>query len=98
MKLRIKYGISKWIMGKYRGKVLYPFVLFLQPQEDVTDQLFRHEMEHVYQVWRKGWLGFYAMYLLLAIRYGYKKHPFELEANTRENDPLTAKERRMKNA
>jgi len=82
-------------MGKWRGKVLYPFVLFSQAQKDVTNILFRHEMEHVYQVRRMGWFCFYIKYLWLGIRYGYKKHPFELEANERENDPLTDAETKL---
>jgi hypothetical protein len=82
-------------MGRFRGKVLYPFVLFSQAKEDVTDVLFRHEMEHVYQVRRKGWFGFYLKYLWLS-RKGYKNHPFELAANKRQTDPLTKEEQALK--
>lgn len=83
-------------MGKWRGKVLYPFVLFSQAKDDVSHQLFRHELEHVYQLRRIGWLWFYLKYLALAVRYGYRKHPFELEADERQNDPLTEQELAMK--
>ena len=95
--MNIRYSVNPFIMGKYRGKVLYPFVLFSQAQEDVTDQLFRHELEHVYQIRRNGWFCFYLKYVLLAIRYGYEKHPFELEAEARQDDPLTDEEREIKN-
>jgi hypothetical protein len=30
------------------------------------------------------------------VRYGYKKNPFEVEANQRENDPLTEDEVRWR--
>ena len=97
MKLRIRYGVGRWVMGRWRGKVLYPFVLFSQSREEVSDELFRHELEHVYQVWRMGCVWFYLKYLALAIRYGYKNHPFELEANERQSDPLTEKELVLRN-
>jgi hypothetical protein len=96
MELRIKYNVGKCIMGRFRGKVLYPFVLFKQAQDEVTDVLFRHEMEHVYQVKREGWFGFYLKYLWVNIRHGYASNPFEIEANERENDPLTDEERKLK--
>lgn len=84
-------------MGKWQGKVRYPFILFAQSQEDVPDWLFRHEMEHVYQVYRMGCIWFYIKYLLLAIRYGHQNHPYEIEARARQNDPLSVKERALKN-
>lgn len=83
-------------MGRFNGKVYYPFVLFKQAQDEVTDILFRHELEHVYQVKRKGWFGFYLKYLYFNIRYGYENNPFEIEANERENEPLTKAELELK--
>jgi hypothetical protein len=96
MRLRFKYNVGRWIMGRFRGKVLYPFVLFKQARDEVSDILFRHEMEHVYQVKRLGWFGFYGRYLWYMIKYAYKTNPFEIEANERENDPLTDEERKLK--
>ncbi len=98
MKLKIRYNVGRWIMGRWKGKVLYPFMLFTQDRVDVSDQLFRHELEHVYQVWRMGYIWFYVKYLILVISYGYENHPFELEASARQNDPLTENERALKNA
>ena len=96
MKLRIRYDVTGLIMGRWKGKVYYPFVLFKSSKENVTDILFRHELQHVYQVRRMGWFGFYLRYIWLGIRHGYKNHPFEAEANERENDPLTEEERKVK--
>lgn len=95
MKLRIRYGVGRWLMGRFKGKVFYPFVLFSQPQDQVTKWLFRHEMEHVYQVRRKGWLRFYITYICQAIRHGYDAAPFEIEASKRQYDPLTEEERKI---
>lgn len=93
MKLHFRYSVSKLLMGKWWGKCWYPFVLFSKSREDVPDWLFRHEMEHVYQVRRMGWWKFYTQYIYLAMQLGYKKHPFEIEATERQNDPLTKNER-----
>lgn len=98
MKLRIKYDVGRWIMWKWRGRVLYPFMLFSQSKEDVTDGLFRHEMQHVYQVRRMGWWKFHFKYLWLVVKRGYEMHPFELEAVERQNDELTKTEIELKNA
>ncbi len=87
---------QRWVIGRWRGKVLYPFVLFRMSKEKVSDSLFRHEMQHVYQVWQMGWLGFHFKYVWLGIRHGYRNHPFEIEANEREDDPLTDKEIKLR--
>jgi hypothetical protein len=102
MQLRLRYGLrtgnwfQRWVIGRWNGKVLYPFVLFAVPKAQVSDRLFRHELQHVYQVWRMGWFGFYLGYLWHGIRHGYRNHPFEVEANERENDPLTDREKQLK--
>ncbi len=97
MKLRIKYDVGRWIMWGYGGRVLYPFILFRQAKEDVPDWLFRHELEHVYQIRRMGYIWFHIKYLYLLIRHwSYDKHPFELEANERQDDPLTNKEKELR--
>lgn len=100
MKLRIRY--ENWVctrapfLGYPAGIVLYPFMLFKRRKEEVSDKLFRHELQHVYQVRREGWLKFYLTYLWYQMRYGYAKNPYEVEANAVENDPLTPEERKLK--
>lgn len=104
----MKFRIVKnaWWMFWARGMVLWPW-MWLRPvrtypayppaefpewYEARERQLYRHELEHCYQVKRLGILRFYATYLWYQIRYGYKKNPFEVEANEREDTPLTAHE------
>jgi len=101
MRLRIKYNLkTKWlgrrIMGGFRGKVLYPFMLFAYPRNDVSDSLFRHELEHVDQVRRDGWLHFYIKYLYWLWKYGYAKLPYEMDAREAAKLPLTDDERDLK--
>ena len=72
--------------------MLYPFVFFRYVPDDV---LFRHEMEHVYQIMRDGWLVFYVRYLWWHFLYGYANNPYEIEARERASEPLTKTERRF---
>lgn len=92
MKLRIKYNVSRLIVWK-AAIVIYPFMLFRRKQMYVSEQLFRHELQHVYQVEDIGWLKFYVKYLWFSLRYGYKKNPYEIEAYDAQEQPLTTIER-----
>lgn len=96
MKIRIVYNTHKFIIGKYLGKVIYPFMFFRDSKEQITDRLFRHELQHVYQIRKKGVLCFYISYLWYNIRYGYKNNPYELEAERFEEEPLSNIERALK--
>lgn len=91
MKFRIVY--NAWWMFWARGMVLWPWVWFKPSKEEVSNILYRHEFEHCYQVKRMGRLKFYASYLWLQMKHGYKNHPYEKEANDREHDPLTDTEK-----
>ena len=92
MKLRVKYGF-RFVFKD--AMVIYPYMLFRQPKKKVTAKLFRHELEHVYQIQRMGWLRFYVSYLWLLMRHGYDSHPYELEAYKAQNRKLTVKERAL---
>ena len=83
-------------MWGFRGKVRYPFMLFSDAKEDVPDWLFRHELEHIYQVRRDGWWKFHLVYLWQLIRRGYKNIEYEVEARKIALTPLTKVERELK--
>ena len=57
-------------------------------------RLYRHELEHVDQIERMCILRFYASYLWMILRKGYKNHPLEEEANDVEQTPLTQREQK----
>lgn len=95
MKLRIIYG-TRLVRKGYSAWVLYPFMFFRDKKEDVDDRLFRHEMEHVYQVMREGWWTFYIKYLWRLAKHGYMDNPYEQEARGLEHTPLTHTERTFK--
>lgn len=95
MKLRVIYN-SRLVRKGYTAWVLFPFMFIRHAKEDFSDRLFRHEMEHVYQVMRDGWWVFYVKYLYWLARYGYMDNPYEVEARSREDEPLTTTERFFK--
>lgn len=77
--------------------MLYPYVLFSEPRDQVEARVLTHEMIHVRQVRRTGWLKFYAKYLneYLAARFNGARHAtayaaisFEQEAY--RNETLTS--------
>ena len=99
MKFRIVYN-SKFVRKNWAW-VCWPWVLVGMDKEDFTDRHFRHELEHCYQVKRKTVPGFYIGYAFWWLIKGgpfggYKRHPYELEAEARENDPLNEQEREWK--
>ena len=85
-------------MWGYGGRMIYPFLLFSAAPKEVEDWLFRHEMQHVYQLRKLGWWRFHLQYLWYLARFGYKRNPFETEAVAHETDSLTFNERLLKNA
>ena len=92
MKLRVKYS-SRLVRKGYTAWVLYPFVFFRASRTYVSDKLFRHELEHTYQVERDGWLVFYIKWLYYRIKHGYLANPYEVEARLASVQPLTKYER-----
>ena len=47
----------------------------------------RHEMAHIEQYNRYGFLKFLVLYVWYSIRYGYYNNPFEVEAREKEKEP-----------
>lgn len=96
MKIRPVYNFLPLRKTWIGGITIYPFIFFKRRREEVTDTLFRHEMQHIYQVQQLGWIRFYVSYLWESMRKGYKANKYEVEANAVENQPLTAYEQSVK--
>lgn len=92
MTFRIVY--NAWWMFWARGMVLWPWMWI--KGDSMDDRLFRHELQHCYQIKRLGRLKFYAIYIVLLFKHGYKNHPFEIEAEEYETHQLLPKERAWK--
>jgi len=93
---------------RLRGIVLYPFIFmrpyteehikFSDPETTAKHigirnrVLFRHELQHAYQIKREGVIKFYIKYLWFQIKYGYRDNPYEIEAENIEQKELTVEE------
>ena len=74
---RASRGLT-WVMPRlHRNAMTIGFVVL--SAEPVTGRLLAHERHHVRQYMALG-PAFIPVYLALAIRYGYRRHPFELAA------------------
>jgi hypothetical protein len=84
-------------LKRYRvgGIVIWPRMMFSEPAGDIPEWLFRHELQHVYQIVKHGPFLFYLKYFYYSLRYGYHRNPFEVEARASQDIPLTAKEREL---
>jgi hypothetical protein len=85
MKIREKYN-CQWLRILDRGGLtvagitIYPFIFYRKPKNQVSDRLRRHEMVHIAQVRRDGWLRFYFNYLRESTRVPYSHISYEKEA------------------
>jgi len=68
-----------WLIGA-DGIVLWPFVFFKAEKYLWKDNLYRHELEHCYQIQRMGLVKFYATWIWERLRYGYKNIRIEKDA------------------
>lgn len=95
--MRLRFRFNHWWFRIFpgAGMVFYPYVLFKRGPEQTPAKLFRHELQHVYQVRQQGWLKFYLTWLWYTITRGYRGNPYEIEANAVENDPLNSSEQAL---
>ena len=98
LKIRLIYNFLPLRRSWIGGITIYPFIFFKRKREEVSDRLFRHELEHIYQVREDGWFRFYLTYIWESIRHGYKGNKYEIMADLMENTPLTAEERALKDS
>ena len=80
---------QKWLFWA-GGMVIYPFVIF--NMRNPPQKLFKHELEHCYQIRENGVFKFYASYVFNLLRHGYKNNPYEIPAFKVEAEPLTENE------
>lgn len=98
MKIRPVYHFLPLRKTWIGGITIYPFIFFKRTREEVSDTLFRHELEHIYQVRRLGWFKFYFTYILENLKVGYKNNKYEVEARAAQVNPLTDEERKLKDS
>jgi len=68
----------------FKAMAIYPFI-FVRGN-DISEKTINHEQIHFAQQKELLMIGFYLLYIIFSIKYGYKNNPFEKEANKFEND------------
>ena len=95
MKVRVLYNIRFLLKFNIGAITIYPFI-FVAETKAIADKtpVLSHEMIHVQQVLKHGWLGFYLTYLWYYLKglWAYKSHskaymnnPYEVEAYRGQN-------------
>lgn len=100
MNIRVKYDHWYPKLINVDGITIYPWILYADVKEQVDPILYKHEMVHVGQIRKEGWLTFYFKYLASFchnfLRYSYDDAymaiPYEIEAYAKEDEPLTEAE------
>ncbi len=103
MKIRRVY--NSWIpqLLNVGAITLYPFILFsrsvagIKHHRKYPEQLFKHEYIHIEQVRRLGWFKFYFLYLVDNAKNGYNENKYEIEAYSRQTEPLNEEEQKAFN-
>lgn len=78
--------IIRWFLrtSGFAGMVLPPVGIFILAEHMHSQRLIRHEQAHWRQWQRMGTVRFYATYIWLWLRHGYRNHPMEIEAREAE--------------
>jgi hypothetical protein len=100
MKIRIFYNmertrLGRWFMEGYPAKYHYPFMFFTGPKGYVPEALYRHELQHHYQVLRDGYLKFNWRYITQLRTVGYRNIDYEIEAYAMQREKMTDAEWEM---
>ena len=79
----LAHGLARFnpdLMGITLGR----HVFFRLPEDLVPDYMRVHERVHARQWRRYGFVGFIVRYVWFVVRYGYERHPLEVEARRAE--------------
>ena len=86
---------SSLVPKNFGAITIYPFIFFTTTFEETPPRLIAHEMVHIAQVDKLGWIRFYSSYLYYFIKnliiyrnvqQAYWFIPYEIEARGVEND------------
>jgi len=91
----IRFDVDWMKHAGVRGIVLWNRIRFAEPANEVPNWVFRHELEHAYQIIRDGHLTFYIKFFYYSVRYGYQENPYEIEAREAQQKPLTQNEEEL---
>lgn len=77
--------IRLWLrLWGFHGITLPPWGVFILAERLGDERLQRHELAHWRQAQELGAVRFYARYIWLTLRHGYRGNPMEVEARAAE--------------
>lgn len=81
--------LIRWFLRTfgYGGITLPPLGIYILVEHLGSQRLIRHEQAHWRQWQRMGTVRFYATYIWLWLRHGYRNNPLEIEARAAEVQP-----------
>jgi hypothetical protein len=79
--------INRRIFWRFTGMALPPFGIILSTQASNLAQVLMHEWTHFLQAEELWYIGFWIVYAVLWLAYGYWNHPMEREARENKYDP-----------
>ncbi len=88
IKIREASGLFAVMMQIFRidGFIGFWGTIYVPPGRVRDRRLVGHKMKHVEQMQRDGTLMFTLQYIWWLLRYGYTRHPYEVEARQAENE------------
>ena len=72
-------------MCGFKGWASFWRTIYVLPGREHDQRLLRHERKHIEQIERDGRLLFAIKYSWWALRYGYWKNPYEVQARAAES-------------
>lgn len=75
-----------WPPKRFSTQVLLPNIVFVRQDVDLSASSLAHELAHIDQIRRMGFIRYWAGYLLNLARHGYYDHPYEQEARAASTD------------
>lgn len=79
--------VESWLPGNTAAMVIWPETILVQKDHRLNRLELAHELRHIVQLRKRGYLAYLFGYAFLWLRYGYQRHPWEVEAKEAMNDP-----------
>jgi hypothetical protein len=80
--VRVPFLIPNWAAGQ-----AWPGTVLVKRGAAISRRFLAHELRHVDQWRERLYVGFAIQYLYQLARFGYWKHPLEVDARNAEADP-----------
>lgn len=88
MKIRRAGRIATWVLDRFEfDAIVSPWrTIYIRRKYYTDKELRRHEVAHLLQMDRDGWLKFWVLIIWYYVVYGYERSPYEVEARAAAAD------------